>query len=219
MIMKLISLYQNSLSERHYLNIQGFLCKMCVTFTLIGMANVHGAWVCSCVGIIHLISTFKLLMLITCDAYISPLPQCISQPCFAELCCGSSSFSTFPHAVISLPLFLPWLFSGFPDEGVIGHFPISARPPERNPYSTAINQPGETLEWMGKAARSGLYMNESANPWHSVLENGFSCHTLREANWAVMRGTSPLSLTAGNSITSHANWPGLSFLEGNPGNP
>lgn len=71
---------------------------------------------------------------------------------------------------------------------------------------------------MGKAARSGLYMNERANPWHSVLENGFSCHTLREANWAVMRGTSPLSLTAGDSITSHANWPGLSFLGGNPGN-
>lgn len=42
--------------------------------------------------------------------------------------------------------------------------------------------------------------------------------TLREANWAVMRGTSPLSLTTGNSITSHANWPGLSFLGGNPGN-
>lgn len=72
---------------------------------------------------------------------------------------------------------------------------------------------------MGKAARSELYMNERANPWHSVLENGFSCHTLREANWAVMRGTSPLSLTAGDSITSNANWPGLSFLGGNPGNP
>lgn len=25
-------------------------------------------------------------------------------------------------------------------------------------------------------------------------------------------------LTAGDSITSHANWPGLSFLGGNPGN-
>lgn len=52
----------------------------------------------------------------------------------------------------------------------------------------------------------------------SARKNGFSFHNLREANWAVMRGTSPLSLTAGNSITSHANWLGLSFLGGNPGN-
>ena len=97
-------------------------------------------------------------------------------------------------------------------------FPHKSEGPLNATHSTAINQPGETLEWMGKAARSGLYMNERANPWHSVLENGFSCHTLREANWAVMRSTSPLSLTAGDSITSHANWPGLSFLGGNPGN-
>lgn len=97
-------------------------------------------------------------------------------------------------------------------------FPHKYEGPPNTTHSTTINQAGKTLEWMGKAARSGLYMNERANPWHSVLENGFSCHTLREANWAVMRSTSPLSLTAGDSITSHANWPGLSFLGGNPGN-
>lgn len=37
--------------------------------------------------------------------------------------------------------YLPWLFSGFPDEGVIGHFPISAQAPEQQSHSTAINRP------------------------------------------------------------------------------
>ena len=146
-------------------------------------------------------------------------PNAFLSPALHNSYSSSSSYPTFPHTAVSPPPSFPRLFSGFPDEGVIGHFPISAcPPPECNPIQQPSSGPGETLEWMGTAARSGLYVNESANPWHSALGNGFSCRTLREANWAVMRGTSPRSLTAGDSITSHANWPGLSFLGGNPGN-
>lgn len=86
--------------------------------------------------------------------------------------------------------------SGFPHKVGIGHFPINTRAPEPplhylfNSHQPALEK--LELEWMGKAARSGLYMNERANPWHSTLENSFSRHTLREANWAVMRSTSSL---------------------------
>lgn len=77
------------------------------------------------------------------------------------------------------------------------------------PFSSLRQRGRRSPEWMGTAARSGLHMNESANPWHSALgkwlfmpQSGRS--QLGRDAWHVPS----LSLTAGDSITSHANWQG-----------
>lgn len=173
-------------------------------------------------AIIRLISTFRPAHVDnTRHLHLTAVPTHFSGPLWRIV---QVRFILFPQTASSPPLssVTAHRFSRWGSDWSFPH-ECQAPPLNSDPIQEPSTGPSETLEWMGKAARSGLHMNERAKLLAALgiqrsEKNGFSFHNLREANWAVMRGTSPLSLTAGNSITSHANWPGLSFLGGNPGN-